>query len=541
MSSFSPTPQQTLAIDYTGSMVITACPGSGKTTVIKEKIRNITDCLPEHKGVIAITFTKKASSELERRCKAEGHNVKHSFFGTIDSFCLKEIIIPFLSRVWGGTPTECKVLKKLESPYNHFIESNFAGTPSVININQDPGYKKLYDEGILWMGSFSALALKIINESSAAKRYIKARYSHIFIDEYQDSSLSQHELFLKINELGLCSIAVGDVWQSIYEFRGGNSELLLELVSNTECFKHFEINFNHRCHPSISNYASRLLEPSYVLLPADEIRVFRRRLNGNLKDAAVTISSWISGWLSSGEWNLEKANQIAILARKEKSLILFCPGLNLNFRLYVDTPLDKIGTDCSDLYKDLLAYKYGSISTAQEFINKVFDGVIVDDNTLLLLRKKIKTIRNELKNEDLIHKFHDIAYILGINSTEHTDGAVIRTISDDILVKQFKPLDDNEIQVMTLHKSKGLEFKLVFHLDLDEWSFPFREYNSEDRYTPRYPTLQQELNLHYVGITRAENCCILINSSLRENASGDFKNTDESYFFKLPQLNNLYS
>ncbi|KNC92266.1 UvrD-helicase domain-containing protein [Trabulsiella odontotermitis] len=541
MSTFSPTPQQTLAIDYTESMVITACPGSGKTTVIKEKIRNITDGLPEHKGVIAITFTRKASSELERRCKADGHDVKNSFFGTIDSFCLNDIIIPFLSRIWGGKPRECKVLKKLESPFNHFIEKNFSGTPSITNINEDPGYKKLYDEGILWMGSFSALALKIINESPAAKRYIKARYSHIFIDEYQDSSLSQHELFLRINELGLCSIAVGDVWQSIYEFRGGNSELLLELVSNTECFKHFEINFNHRCHPSISNYASRLLDPSYILLPADEIRIFRRRLDGNLKDAAVTISPWISGWLSSGEWKLEKANQIAILARKEKSLILFCSGLNLNFRLYVDTPLDKIGTDCSDLYKDLLAYKYGSISTAQEFINKVFDGVIVDDNTMFLLRKKIKAIRNELKNEDLIHMFHDIADILGINSTEHIDGALIRTISDDILVKQFKPLDDNEIQVMTLHKSKGLEFKLVFHLDLDEWSFPYREYNSEDRHTALYPTLQQEINLHYVGITRAENCCILINSSLRQNASGNFKNADESYFFKLPQLDNLYS
>ncbi|HDU6303452.1 TPA: ATP-dependent helicase [Klebsiella aerogenes] len=541
MSTFSPTPQQTLAIDYTESMVITACPGSGKTTVIKEKIRNITDDLPEHKGVIAITFTRKASSELERRCKADGHDVKNSFFGTIDSFCLNDIIIPFLSRIWGGKPRECKVLKKLESPFNHFIEKNFSGTPSITNINEDPGYKKLYDEGILWMGSFSALALKIINESPAAKRYIKARYSHIFIDEYQDSSLSQHELFLRINELGLCSIAVGDVWQSIYEFRGGNSELLLELVNNTECFKHFEINFNHRCHPSISNYASRLLDPSYILLPADEIRIFRRRLNGNLKDAAITISPWISGWLSSGEWKLEKANQIAILARKEKSLTLFCSGLNLNFRLYVDTPLDKIGTDCSDLYKDLLAYKYGSISTAQEFINKVFDGIIVDDNTLFLLRKKIKAIRNELKNEDLIHKFHDIADILGINSTEHTDGAVIRTISDDILVKQFKPLDDNEIQVMTLHKSKGLEFKLVFHLDLDEWSFPYREYNSEDRHTALYPTLQQEINLHYVGITRAENCCILINSSLRQNATGNFKNADESYFFKLPQLDNLYS
>lgn len=541
MSIFSPTPQQTLAIDYTGNMVITACPGSGKTTVIKEKIRNITDCLPEHKGVIAITFTRKASSELERRCKAEGHDVKHSFFGTIDSFCLKEIIIPFLSRVWGGIPTECKILKKLESPYSHLIESNFSGTPSIININEDPGYKKLYDEGILWMGSFSALALKILNESPAAKRYIKARYSHIFIDEYQDSSLSQHQLFLRISELGLCSIAVGDVWQSIYEFRGGNSELLLELVGKIECFKHFEINFNHRCHPSIGNYASRLLDPAYNLLPTDEIRIFRRRLSGNLKDAAVTITPWVSGWLDSGEWKLEKANQIAILARKEKSLTLFCSGLNLNFRLYIDTPLDKIGTDCSDLYKDLLAYKYGSIGTAQEFINKFFDGVIIDDNIRFLLRKKIKTIREESKNEDLIYKFHDIADILGINPTEHTDAAVIRTISNDILIKQFKPLDDSEIQVMTLHKSKGLEFKLVFHLDLDEWSFPYREYNIEDRYTPLYPTLQQELNLHYVGITRAENCCILINSSLRENASGDFKKTDESYFFKLPQLNNLYT
>ena len=337
------------------------------------------------------------------------------------------------------------------------------------------------------------------------------------------------------------SIAVGDVWQSIYEFRGGNSKLLLELVSKTEVFKHFEINFNHRCHPSISNYASRLLNPSYNLLPTDDIRVFRRRLSGNLKDNAVTISSWISDWLESGEWELEKANQIAILARKEKSLTRFCSGLNLNFRLYIDTPLDKIGTECSDLYKDLLAYKYGSINTVQELINKVFDGVIINDNIKIFLRKKIKEIKSELKYEDLIHKFHDIADILGINSTEHTDEAVIKTISNEVLVKQFKPLDDNELQVMTLHKSKGLEFKVVFHLDLDEWSFPYRKPGSEDKYTPLYPTLQQELNLHYVGITRAENCIVLINSYLRENSCGEFKKSDESYFFKLPQLNGLYN
>ncbi|HCD8149337.1 TPA: UvrD-helicase domain-containing protein, partial [Enterobacter hormaechei] len=246
MSVFSPTTQQASAIDYPKSMVITACPGSGKTTVIKEKIRNITGCLPEHKGVIAITFTRKASAELERRCKADGHDIKHSFFGTIDSFCLNEIIIPFLPKIWGGKPTECKVLKKLDSPYKYYLKDDFFGTPSIVNVNEDAGYKRLYDEGMLWMSSFAALSLKILNESPAAQRYIKARYSHIFIDEYQDSSLSQHQLFLKINEIGLCSIAVGDVWQSIYEFRGGNAELLLDLVRDKSIFEHFEINLNHR-------------------------------------------------------------------------------------------------------------------------------------------------------------------------------------------------------------------------------------------------------------------------------------------------------
>ncbi|WP_145548403.1 UvrD-helicase domain-containing protein [Yersinia intermedia] len=540
MSIFSPTIQQTLAIDYPNSMVITACPGSGKTTVIKEKIRNITGCLPEHKGVIAITFTKKASSELERRCKAEGHNTKHSFFGTIDSFCLKEIIIPFLPRIWGGTPTECKVLKKLESPYKYYIEGNFFGTPSVININEDPGYKKLYDEGMLWMSSFSALALKILHESPAARRYIKARYSHIFIDEYQDSSLSQHQLFLKINEIGLCSIAVGDIWQSIYEFRGGNAELLLDLARDKQMFAHFEINLNHRCHPSIINYASRLLDSNFELLPSESITVYRKRLSGNLKDVSIKISSWISKWLNEGQWGLEQANQIAIFARKEQSLLLLCSRLTSNFRVYIDTPLDKLGTECSDLYKDLLAYRYKAIGTAQELIYKVFDCLIINDNHQFVLRQKIKTLRSKLTDGELINKFHEIAEMLNIQFTKSNDDAVLEIISDDIFLKQFMPLDKNEVQVMTLHKSKGLEFKIVLHLDLDEWSFPYRLVNEVDRHTALYPSLLQEKNLHYVGITRAEKCCVLINAEFRQNSTGAFKKSEPSYFFKLPQLEGLY-
>lgn len=73
-NSFSPTKEQADVISADGNMVITACPGSGKTTVIVEKIRNEIDGLNEFQGVIGITFTVKASKELRKRCKAGAFN-----------------------------------------------------------------------------------------------------------------------------------------------------------------------------------------------------------------------------------------------------------------------------------------------------------------------------------------------------------------------------------------------------------------------------------------------------------------------------------
>jgi len=538
MKIFNPTHQQTNAIEYGHSMVITACPGSGKTTVIKEKIRNVTSELPSYKGVIAITFTIKASEELELRCKKDAHDTKNSFFGTIDSFCLSEIILPFLKKVWGGDPSQCRIVKKLGLPYSNYIAKTKKPSPTLEEIDSDQGFKRLYDEGILVMNTFSGLALKILNNSLSSRRYIKSRYSHAFIDEYQDVSLSQHQLFLKLNELGLTTVAVGDIWQSIYEFRGGSSALLMELVSNKEVFKHFEINLNHRCHPSIINYASRLLDKNFQLLETPSINVYRKRIKGRLIEIGDTISEEISTWLNENKWGLTKPNEIAILTRKEDSLTLLSLGLKLNYRLYIDTPLDKIETECSSLFINLLKYKYDQKNTTQEVINKTNIQLELEGSQLVKVRRKIKKLRDTDIVQDLVDEFNAIAQLIGLKSIKDDNDALIETLKDEILLKQFRPTNDQEIQMMTLHKSKGLEFKLVLHFDMDEWSFPFREWN--DKNIPIYPTLQQETNLHYVGITRAENCCILINAEKRLNRQGNFNKTQESYFFKLEQLSNLY-
>ncbi|WP_350606107.1 ATP-dependent helicase [Pseudoalteromonas sp. MER144-MNA-CIBAN-0113] len=535
MSNFKPTYQQRAAIDYEKSMVVTACPGSGKTTVMKEKIRGITPELPSHKGVIAITFTKKASEELKRRCNENAHNTKRSFFGTIDSFCLKELILPFLGRIWGGDPSSCTIVKKLDSHQKLYFSSEYK-SPTLVDLNADTGFKTLYDADILWMNSFSALSLAIINNSISAQRYIKARYSHVFIDEYQDSSMPQHELFIKLKELGLIATAVGDVDQSIFRFRGSQPEFLVALTEDNLNFKHFELDFNHRCHPSIVNYACRVLDPEYKLIEhKDDNRVYRRVITGNLKNAAAHVSPWIKDWLKDG--SIDKASDVAILAKKEISLKEFTLGLDHNYRLYTDTPLNDLGTGCADVYSDLLSYKHGSISTAQDIIDKYFFQF--PSTIIASLRKKLKAIRTEQSLESFIERCSYLMELIGYVECEAENEAVRLIWCNDSLVKLFKSVDENEVQLMTLHKSKGLEFKIVFHIDLEEWTFPYQQKGATwDDIT--YPSLAEDTNLHYVGITRAEQCCILIQTTLRRNAKSEHKSSSPSYFLGLPQLEGLY-
>lgn len=535
MSNFTPTDQQRAAIDYEKSMVITACPGSGKTTVMKEKIRGITPELPTHKGVIAITFTKKASEELKRRCNENAHNTKRSFFGTIDSFCLKELILPFLGRIWGGDPSGCKIVKKLDSHQKLFFSSEYK-SPTLADLNADAGFKTLYDANILWMSSFAALSLEIINNSISAQRYIKARYSHVFIDEYQDSSKPQHEIFIKLFELGLIATAVGDVDQSIYRFRGSEPKFLSELISDTAKFNHFNLDVNHRCHPSIVNYASRILEANCQLIPHDDICVYRRLIEGNLKSAGETLTSWISGWLKDG--TVEHASDIAILAKKSNSLIELSSGFELEHRLYADTPLNDVGTECADIYSDLLLYKNKAIGTAQDIIEKYYPQLSPYNSAEL--RSTLKAIKAEEELEPFIERCNYFISLMGINDVESESDAIRLIWSAPTLIKLFKPVAKDEVQFMTLHKSKGLEFKIVIHFDLEEWSFPYREMGQtwDDVI---YPSIEEDTNLHYVGITRAEKACILIRTSLRRNAMGEYKNSRPSYFLGLPQLEGLYN
>lgn len=102
-------------------------------------------------------------------------------------------------------------------------------------------------------------------------------------------------------------------------------------------------------------------------------------------------------------------------------------------------------------------------------------------------------------------------------------------ISDPHQLKNYVPARENELNIMTLHKSKGLEFNIVFHMDMYKWIIP-NEYGDES-------SVQQDLNLHYVGLTRAKDACYIMNGTARfRSKKNDYIFAEPSSFLSKPGL-----
>tara|TARA_R110001583_G_scaffold26533_16_gene95579 strand:+ start:21815 stop:23473 length:1659 start_codon:yes stop_codon:yes gene_type:complete len=542
MGNFSFTADQQAAIDSNSNMVITACPGSGKTTVIAEKIRNEVSELPSYRGIIGITFTVKASKELKQRCKQNACDTKASFFGTIDHFCLSEIIFPFFARVIDRKKRSLECIQEKDIPQSikdkltSIIEYEEDITSTLFNLFAED-IKVLFDHGYIILELLGVIATHILNESHACQRYFIAKYCSVYIDEYQDSSEPQHTLFLKLLELGLVGVAVGDVQQSIYAWRGSKPEFINELTNKPDVFEHHIVNINHRCHPSITNYSKRLYEPDCDLLPTDEIRLYKRSYNGTQVDVAAKINESIKLVMQSG--CAHSYSDIGVLVRNNISLEFLENALDVPFRIFDEDPLAVRNTNVCNLFAHLLRFRFDDkhrLSDVIEFLERLSN---IRLNKLASTRKTILQVSGK-DREDLSASVIQVAENLLSLTIKESDKALIEKIClESRLLKHYKPINEDEVQVMTLHKSKGLEFEVVYHLDLYDWVHPKRKF-VQGCYDVVYDNWEQELNLHFVGITRAKNYCVLVTSNSRLNGNYDVKQGNPSQFLSLPGLDGLY-
>lgn len=530
--SFTPTRWQQEAIDEQGNCVIVAVPGSGKTFTISQKIKQILCPLPPYKGIVAISYTNKASDELKSRCLDNGEDKKGAFFGTIDIFFLVEIIIPFGKQLFGLPKNEIEVIKSCDAELSDIEEAVLkAQSYKLLESMALETLTELYLDGKIILESFGFFALYIYRNSKACQQYLCARYSHIFIDEYQDCGYWQNCMFEDLVELGLIGIAVGDIHQSIFAFAGKSSKYLEQLRNDKNQYKVFALPDNHRCHNSIVHYSSVLIGSNIDFPSIDEHRVFHKKVEGSEIDIAKWIASKIS--VFQRKYNIQKRKNIAILVSGRKTGTLIAKNIGIPHKPIVDTDLDNDSSPWGSLFRKILFWVFNDKATKYELLENyfIFDNQSPKLPKVMKLLDKVDALleSNQYPVPEALTLFKQIAqYIYPQDSSNKAINRLQNVLSNRWKLSSFTPPADDEVQIMTLHKSKGLEFDIVFHLDLYKWILP--KYKGNEI---------QCRNLHYVGLTRAKECCILCTSTKRHKTPEKIVPAEDSPFLKKSSLSQL--
>jgi DNA helicase-2/ATP-dependent DNA helicase PcrA len=527
MVTFTPSAQQDQAIQCQSNMVIVARPGSGKTSVLSRKVRNLVSKLRPHQGIIAISFTNKASDELEHRCKAEAFDAKNSFFGTIDDFCLREIIFPFTRQLMPvAAKAKAAKISELPEPVKRMLPAMPIQSATFVDIYTFlPFLQASLAQGYVPLEAVGLLAYHVIDRSPACQKYLVARYRAVFIDEYQDSGYFQHQIFLKLKALGLISVAVGDGDQSIYAFAHKDSRYLLRLTAPGSGFFHFVITTNFRSHPSISDFALRLLDSSYLVAPTNDNRVFIKTINGS-QDA---ISTWLQTAVPHlmGYYQVASADRVAVLCRHQHSARLIAAHLGLDCHLVEESPFETSPVAEASLFSDLLRLRYDLQLTAEPLIERA-GSLKLSSLERRALRRAVLRCRTCAEHDLVSSVMNAAARLLGQPPSSTAAIALESVCGDAGKLRWFHPPSRDAIQIMTLHKAKGLEFDLVFHADLYDHVIPKRIYPPGTFGQVIFENEKQCLNLHYVGVTRAVKACVLMTSTLRINGQGEVKSAAPS-------------
>lgn len=526
-----------------GNTVVLAAPGSGKTEVISKRIQRVLkdENLKDYQGIIAISFTKKASFSLRDRTLVNGINKKRSYFETIDSFCWSEIISPFGPFIFGASKVDIEVidLNKQSSTYRqHFkwIEDHIEY--STINATQWDEVKNLFLNGRVILQSYGFVALYILQNCIACRNFIKSRYKQIFIDEFQDADEYTYLIFRKIISLGAVGIAVGDINQSIYGFAHKSSEYIETLTKDKE-FAFYKLDKNFRCHPSIINYSNRLLDAQSPLLTADENRMFLFTVKGD----EVRVANFLDEFIPrvSKRYGVDEASKVGILVKDADTARVIKSNLKHNSRFVEATPLDNDTNLRSALYADLLRCCLDDNTLFRTIIGHYaeYDNFSRHEKQRLTEYKDIILEyfhdNDSLDIEHIVADSVNIANIVMPTIPESKSKDLLTTVlQSGNYLQSYSPLNSDEVTIMTLHKSKGLEFEVVFHLSLYKWIIPRIDYRSR-----QYSNYLQDLDLHYVGVTRAKKACIMVVSTQRRFSNGNSGNAEYSEFLHLNNVNQL--
>lgn len=306
--------QQQQAIEYTsGPLLIIAGAGTGKTTVITQKIAHLVESKQaDLEEILALTFTDKAATEMQERLdQMLDVGYVDLQISTFHAFCQK------LLEEYGvelGLPVHFKLLSQTdawllmrENIYNfnldyyrplgnptgqiHALLEHFSKCKDELVTTQEyldyveglildkdeaeiqeknrlielsNAYHRynqlLLDNQTLDFGDLIFYSVKLLKERPNILKKLQSRFKFILIDEFQDVNYAQYELIRLLTSHDSQLTVVGDDDQSIYSFRGSNVAIILRFKDDYPKAKEIVLTENYRSGQTILDLAYKSIQ-----------------------------------------------------------------------------------------------------------------------------------------------------------------------------------------------------------------------------------------------------------------------------------------
>lgn len=286
---------QQLAVDTTeGPLLILAGAGSGKTTVLVNRVEHIISShLATPWQVLAITFTNKAAGELrERLVSAIGEEANDIWAYTFHS-CCSRILRRFGEKIGYtnhftiyDTDDSRRVMKQCQKQLG--IEDKLINHKSILaeisrakdSLISPEEYKQTaqndfrkskiaecYELYQAQLKKSDAMdfddiifnTVKLLEENEEVRNLYQTQFKYVMVDEYQDTNHAQYVLTSLLADKYKNICVVGDDDQSIYRFRGATIENILSFENHYKGAKVIRLEENYRSTQNILDGANAVI------------------------------------------------------------------------------------------------------------------------------------------------------------------------------------------------------------------------------------------------------------------------------------------
>lgn len=453
-------------------LLIVAGPGSGKTTVLTRRIAHlISDKNLKPENCLAITFTRRAAQEMRTRlAKLLGERAKDLAIHTFHSLCFNILKENYEA---AGLNPDFRVMSEQEK-----------------ELCTDP---KLL-ENTLNFDELITLTVKLLEENPEITNCYRERFQYVSVDEYQDIDENQYKLIRLLVPTDGRICVIGDPNQAIYGFRGGDSKFFKNFTQDYPEAKTVNLKNNYRSTGNIVNASNQMIQEFNIVSmydkPHDKITIHTAPTDkAEAEFVASTIEKLIGGHSlfsidsdrSTGQECEYSFSDFAILYRTSSQLPPLIEALQR-------TGMPFVAVSNEPLCEKKTVHKLLSCLRAEE------------DVDVQLSRLK----------EDFADKIEDNIWNFLINLAQTYRGKddFIHEVS---MANEADTLDNraDRITLMTLHSSKGLEFKCVFITGLEDGILPLYRAKEQNE-------IEEERRLLYVGMTRAEERLFLTRAQKRK-------------------------